>query len=167
MPSMHEVVTGFYQPNSFDLTNGNPASFGTTTNILTQGTECGQGGDETTMAARRASEYQSYCTLFGIDAGENLGCANAQPFTSDSSSYFPTYWFTGSATENECELTSSLTGYSLWATRDYMRCVCDTWGQDVTDCLTEVPDPTTGSAITSFVFSSATLITTLLLTAMF
>jgi len=33
------------------------------------------------------------------------------------------------------------TGYNLFATRDYMRCVCDTWGQEVDDCLVAVPDP--------------------------
>ena len=25
-----------------------------------------------------------------------------------------------------------------------MRCVCDTWGQDVDNCLVEVPDPDDG-----------------------
>lgn len=97
-PSMHEVMTGYYVPNSVDTTAGNYASFGTTTNILMGDTECGQGGDESEKAAERATEYTSYCTLFGIEAGDNLGCANAQPFTSESSSAFPSYWFIPSTT---------------------------------------------------------------------
>jgi len=46
-------------------------------------------------------------------------------------------------------MTETTTGYSLYSTRDYMRCVCDAWGQDIDNCLVAVPDPTdtgTGSS---------------------
>ena len=35
-----------------------------------------------------------------------------------------------------------VTGANLFATRDYMRCVCDSWGQSTDDCLVAVPDAT-------------------------
>jgi len=43
-PSMHDVMTGNFEPNSVDLANKIYASFGTTTNILNGGLECGRPG---------------------------------------------------------------------------------------------------------------------------
>ena len=60
---------------------------------------------------------------------------------------FPNYWFEKSDNANECQLTSEVSGYSVFATRDYMRCVCDYWGEDVDDCLEEVADPVDSAAI--------------------
>ena len=51
-----------------------------------------------------------------------------------------------------------MTGYSVFATRDYMRCVCDSWGQDVDDCLVAVEDPSDGNSALTVAFS--TLFTT-------
>ena len=62
-------------------------------------------------------------------------------WSDQSSSYFPEIWFTKSETENECKMSEETTGYKLYSTRDYMRCVCDFWGQDVDNCLVAVPDP--------------------------
>lgn len=119
------------------------------------------------MSAKRITAYKSFCTLFGIDPEDSTGCANAQPFTSESSSYYPNYWFVKSDSyKNTCDLTNQLSGYSLFATRDYMRCVCDYFGEDVTDCLTEVPDPATGAAVTNFV-SSLALAVPILLASLF
>ena len=39
-PSMHEVVTGFFTPNSVDTSVGITATFGATTNIINGGIEC-------------------------------------------------------------------------------------------------------------------------------
>ena len=61
-----------------------------------------------------------------------------------------------------------MTGYNLYSTRDYMRCVCDSWGQDEEDCLPAVviedPDVTfavmgVGAQILATVISSVMLIT--------
>ena len=38
---MHDVMTGNFEPNDVDLQNNIKASFGTTTNILNGGVECG------------------------------------------------------------------------------------------------------------------------------
>lgn len=40
-PSMHDVMTGFYVPNSADIAANFTASFGTTINIINGGFECG------------------------------------------------------------------------------------------------------------------------------
>jgi len=38
---MHDVMTGFFVPNSIDVQNNIDSSFGTTTNIINGGHECG------------------------------------------------------------------------------------------------------------------------------
>lgn len=40
-PSMHDVMTGFFQPNEQDAAANITATFGTTTNIINGGIECG------------------------------------------------------------------------------------------------------------------------------
>lgn len=40
-PSMHDVMTGFFEPNEADLEGGMTATFGTTINIINGGIECG------------------------------------------------------------------------------------------------------------------------------
>lgn len=44
-PSMHDVMTGNFVPNSVDLASNITAGFGTTTNILNGGLECGKPHD--------------------------------------------------------------------------------------------------------------------------
>ena len=81
-------------------------------------------------ATSRASDYQGFCELLGLeDCVTNIDCGTMGPFTTDSASSYPFTWFKkNSDNENECELTDRVSGYSLYATRDYMRCVCDSWG---------------------------------------
>ena len=73
-------------------------------------------------------------------------------FSTSGAANFPNYWFEKSENPNECQPTSTITGFSVFATRDYMRCVCDNWGQEEDDCLAEVPDPTDSgnAAVASF-----------------
>jgi len=53
-PSMHDVVTKFYQPNDVDENNGIQGTFGTTTNILNGGVECNNGHN---LKAEQRGEY--------------------------------------------------------------------------------------------------------------
>ena len=39
---MHDVMTGFFEPNAVDLDHGITATFGTTINIINGGYECAQ-----------------------------------------------------------------------------------------------------------------------------
>ena len=56
-PSMHDVMTGFFRPTKSDIDGGYTATFGTTTNIINGGLECGQSPDNPTAAASRAEYY--------------------------------------------------------------------------------------------------------------
>jgi len=40
-PSMHDIVAGFWQPNSFDVANGFALGFGATINVFIGVEECG------------------------------------------------------------------------------------------------------------------------------
>ena len=106
-PSMHEIMTGYYVPNSYDLAAGITADFGATINVISDGSECWTGtGQETTAAAARAVDYTSFCSVFGVTPTAT-SCDTMQAFTDSSASYFPYYWFTKSASLNECESTST------------------------------------------------------------
>lgn len=43
---MHDVMTGFFVPNSADSGVGVGADFGTTTNVINGGLECGNGSSK-------------------------------------------------------------------------------------------------------------------------
>jgi len=40
---MHDVITGYYEPNGTDSANNMTSSFATTINIINGGLECGKG----------------------------------------------------------------------------------------------------------------------------
>ena len=40
---MHDVMTGFFEPNAKDLAANLGANFGTSTNVINGGVECGNG----------------------------------------------------------------------------------------------------------------------------
>ena len=58
-------------------------------------------------------------------------------------------------------MTDAVTQYFLYSTRDYMRCVCDYWGDDEDDCLPEVPDKSSQGAMTMMGIHAMSLFTML------
>ena len=64
-PSMHDVMTGFMVPTAADKAAGITAPFGTTTNIMNGGYECGK-GSETQKSKNRISYYTSFLDHFGL-----------------------------------------------------------------------------------------------------
>ena len=59
-PSIHDVVAGFWEPNSFDLANGLTIGFGATINIL-DGSKCGV---VTADAQKRIEYYNGFLGFF-------------------------------------------------------------------------------------------------------
>ena len=59
-PSMHEVVTGFFKPNTADSDSNLTASFATTNNIINGALECGQGIGVDSKVQDRASYFLSW-----------------------------------------------------------------------------------------------------------
>lgn len=56
-PSMHDVMTGLYTPNTVDTQAGIKGGFGSTINIINGGVECGKGGAEHVKATARGNYF--------------------------------------------------------------------------------------------------------------
>lgn len=62
---MHDVVSGFYDPNAADAAAGIRGGFGSTINIINGGIECGGGSNS--KAESRGEYYLEFLSEFGID----------------------------------------------------------------------------------------------------
>ncbi|BBN03556.1 basic endochitinase B [Marchantia polymorpha subsp. ruderalis] len=76
-PSCHAVMTGSWSPSSADNAANRRPGFGVTINIINGGLECNKNSAE---ADRRVQYYQKFCSLFGVDPGQNLDCRSQKPF---------------------------------------------------------------------------------------
>ncbi|KAI5402230.1 endochitinase A2 [Lathyrus oleraceus] len=82
-PSCHDVITGGWSPSSGDRAAGRLPGYGTVTNIINGGLECGRGQDS--RVQDRIGFYKRYCDIFGIGYGANLDCYSQRPFGSSLS----------------------------------------------------------------------------------
>lgn len=76
-PSCHAVMTGSWSPSSADNAANRRPGFGVTINIINGGLECNKNSAE---ADRRVQYYKKFCSLFGVDPGQNLDCRSQKPF---------------------------------------------------------------------------------------
>ncbi|KAI9107828.1 hypothetical protein K1719_021164 [Acacia pycnantha] len=81
-PSCHDVMTGSWTPSDADLAAGRLPGYGTVTNIINGGLECGIGPDP--GVEDRIGFYKRYCDILGVDYGDNLDCHSQKPFGSSS-----------------------------------------------------------------------------------
>ncbi|KAA0869750.1 chitinase, partial [Enterobacter hormaechei] len=79
-PSCHDVITGQWKPSSGDSAAGRLPGYGTVTNIINGGLECGRGQDG--RVQDRIGFYKRYCDLLGVGYGDNLDCGGQRPFGS-------------------------------------------------------------------------------------
>jgi len=92
-PSMHDVITGFFEPNATDLANKITATFGTTINIINGGVECGQ-SPENSKAASRGQYYLKWLSFFKMPAEDGLGCGTMSNwFPWGGSGQVSGYWY--------------------------------------------------------------------------
>nr|AHX74093.1 putative chitodextrinase [Eucommia ulmoides] len=77
-PSCHDVITGRWSPSGADTAAGRLPGFGTVTNIINGGLECGHGSDP--RVQDRIGFYRRYCDILGVGYGDNLDCGNQRPF---------------------------------------------------------------------------------------
>ncbi|XP_054777486.1 endochitinase [Prosopis cineraria] len=81
-PSCHDVITGRWSPSAADRAAGRLPGYGTTTNIINGGLECGRGQDS--RVADRIGFFKRYCDILGVGYGSNLDCYSQRPFGSSS-----------------------------------------------------------------------------------
>ena len=123
-PSMHDVMTGYYSPNSVDTANNFGNNFATTTNIINGGLECGKGLGSPKVVDR-GNYFNHWLNFFGLSPESNLDCGN-QPnaFPAGGAgtifAYLDQDW-----SGTKCKLVGWMTQYSVFARDDYKRCICD------------------------------------------
>lgn len=123
-PSIHEVVTGFWVPNSKDAASNFKRGFGTTINIINGGIECGS--SQIPQANNRIRYYKYFANYLNvpITADETLDCAN-QPgaFVDGGSGTIYSYWDQDWNNPNRCQLVAWQTAFSLFFPDSYYKCV--------------------------------------------
>ena len=72
---MHDIMTGYFVPNSTDITNNMTASFASTINVINGGLECGRGFGYDKVK-KRGEYYLEWLNLFGLPAESDLDCGN-------------------------------------------------------------------------------------------
>ena len=77
-PSCHDVIVGAWTPNEADLAANRLPGYGLITNIINQG-ECGHGADK--RVANRIGFFERYCSMLGVEAGDNLDCYHQCSFS--------------------------------------------------------------------------------------
>lgn len=136
-PSVHDVVTGFFQPNSVDdILNAGP-DFGTTIGIMAQDSPEGLTNEcmtfpETQAAITRGLIYSELLQFFGLQLEDKLGCYITL-LTYSGAGDQPSHW-EGGDESNSCKLVNYETEFSIYNSEDYKRCVCSYWGDGEIDC---------------------------------
>nr|QVU21314.1 chitinase [Allium sativum] len=77
-PSCHDVITGHWFPLPTDIVAGRYSGYGTITNIINGGSECGRGEDD--RVNDRIGFYKRYCDILRVDPGQHLDCNHQLPF---------------------------------------------------------------------------------------
>ena len=140
-PSAHDVVTGFFIWNTYDMRMKATNNFATTIGIMAQDSKNGQtyecmkgAGKETKSALKRMETYVYLLIYFGeVDTESNQsGCAETM-LDYGGAGTVPSYWDRHSE-KNKCKLVSYETLFSVYNREDYKRCVCWHWGNGEEDC---------------------------------
>ena len=142
-PSIHDVVTGFWTPNSSDAQTGVKAGFGLTTYIVNGGQECGSGW-ESVASQTRASYYESLLEYFNLkdDILEPKGCANLSYLPGGGAGDIKMYWDKNwSDSELDCHLVTWQTLYSILEPTGYSDCVKSLGGSVLCETSTDSTGP--------------------------
>lgn len=142
-PSMHEVVVGSFEPNTYDtntLKVGN--NFGTTINIINGSEECHgettEHGNADPRAENRKKYYKAFLKHFNIEKTTeketSMECHKMEEFNASSAAKVYQYFDKDWSNTNKCKSVDYATEYSVYTPDDYKRCVCDSWGAGKTDC---------------------------------
>ena len=143
-PSMHDVVTGFWNPNAADIAAGRVTGFGALIMIINGNMECGK---LTQQASDRATFYSAFLDYFNLPEENNLSCVNMEDFDGTSSAVAKGYWDQSWETDscgNKCELVSYQTPNSIFDDPDnpdipYSACMYRIFGEDTLVSSTENP----------------------------
>ena len=134
-PSAHDVVTGFWTPNSVDINLYAGNTFGTTIGIMAQDrdasgntAECMKGVGETKNASIRGEFYTRLIHYFELEEEKkiDIGCrATLLDYGGAGAIGSGAYWVPDySNSSKRCKLVHYESKYSIYNADDYKRCVC-------------------------------------------
>lgn len=123
-PSIHEIITGFWVPNTLDKAAGFSRGFGTTINVINGGSECGLINHP--QAVNRIRYFQFFANYLGVTIGadEVLNCEK-QPssFVSGGNGTVFSYWDSDWNAPTRCQLVSWQTGFAFLFPDSYTKCI--------------------------------------------
>ena len=139
IPTMHDSILGFYEPSTQGEGSGLcTGCFGTTINIINGFEEC-RYWVNSPDAATRASYYTEFCDQFGAECpmgnDQELKCKDMDRFNYNGTGASFSHYITPHWTRNKCYFVNWDTGYSVYNTNDYKRCVCEKWDSRNSRCL--------------------------------
>ena len=102
-PSMHDVVTGYFEPNTEDEDVGIMGGFGTTINIINGADEC---GFPSVSANNRVEWYEDFLDYFGISDDEDLDCEEEGDFPAGGAASVPSYYTESWTVSGACQVVS-------------------------------------------------------------
>ncbi len=141
-PSIVHVIDRTWAPTPSELKAGIGFGFGTTTNIINGGLECGERNGQTRTPSNRTENWKGLADYFQvtIHADENESCDQQTPYGSLSfdgaQDPLYTYWdvswkYSPDRPEGfsfECDLVGFRTIYSALVPSDYEKCVTNHYG---------------------------------------
>jgi len=118
---MHEIMTGFYSPNSADTSAGFRGGFGSTTFIASDGADCAW--SESQASIDRRTYYAQFLAEFGLGVGEqNMDCSR----TWQDWNYAGSHMMALNYINTQCNgMVQWITPYSIFRADDLKRCICD------------------------------------------
>lgn len=129
-PSIHETVTGFWQPTSTDTSGKRHKGFGVQTMIINGGLECGGSTDKPT-AKNRQTYFEALASDFGVSNWYSAGvtekndCRNMIAFQNktDSPYYYKGYYTKGWDGSGTCILVAwEASGFTPFKPGDLAAC---------------------------------------------
>jgi len=136
-PSMHDVMTNFWIPNSGDTGANVIAGFGATTEIINGDVEC-RSNNDTDGSANRYVFFTQFLAEFGLHGGDVAGMSCAQYWSGfpHGGAHFsePQYFVKKWGDNGKCQVVGYETPYNIYVEGDYKRCVCDVWENGADEC---------------------------------
>jgi len=111
-PSMHDVVTGRWQPNSHDSAAGRLPGFGVLIMIINGAQECSNGPMQ--WATNRINFFKDFSNHFSLPIGAHLDCETMPPFDNDGAAMYNMYW--APSARGGCELQEFVSPCNLYDT---------------------------------------------------
>ncbi|MEI6414695.1 MAG: chitinase [Pseudomonadota bacterium] len=146
-PSMHEIVTGLWQPNAVDSGQGIVPGFGATIDVINGAVECGKPSPDTVKnriafykgGTAQNSDTPGTLAAFGLQPlpNEVIDCEKLDPFVAGGAGSYPLYFNINPW--QQCELYVNETLFTVYD-QTHFRSMGNTLCYNGLDCCLKVRD---------------------------